>query len=94
MSLSGKRRPCHFNGNRLYFAQGWQEKLKEIGLVQGSCWDKLEPGELVTRSQRLRFLYAYCGPGTTHKEIKKLAEKINRHLQQNPPKRVKPTKRL
>ena len=52
MTLTGKRRPCHFHGNRLYFAQGWEEKLGEIGLVQGSRWDKLEPGERVTRSKR------------------------------------------
>ena len=52
MTLSDKRRPCHFHGNRLYFAPGWQEKLEEIGLVQGSRWDKLEPGERVTRSKR------------------------------------------
>ncbi len=52
MTLSGKRRPCHFHGNRLYFAQGWKEKLAEIGLVQKSSWNKLEPGEIVTRSKR------------------------------------------
>ena len=52
MTLTGKRRPCHFNGNRLYFAPGWQEKLEEIGLSQGSRWEKLEPGELVTSSKR------------------------------------------
>ena len=52
MTLAGKRRPSHFHGNRLYFAQGWQEKLEEIGLVQGSSWDKLEPGEPVSRSKR------------------------------------------
>ncbi|MCK5682010.1 hypothetical protein KAI46_14485, partial [bacterium] len=52
MTLSRKRQPCHFHGNRLYFAQGWQEKLEEIGLCQGSRWDELEPGELVTCSKR------------------------------------------
>ncbi len=52
MTLTGKRRPCHFHGNRLYFAPGWQEKLEEVGLVQGSRWDKLEPGKLVTSSKR------------------------------------------
>ncbi len=52
MTLTGKRRPCHFHGNRLYFAPGWQKKLEEIGLVQGSCWDKLKPGELITHSKR------------------------------------------
>ena len=52
MTLTHHRRPCHLHGNRLYFAQGWQEKLEDIGLVQGSCWETLEPGELVTRSKR------------------------------------------
>lgn len=52
MTLNGKRRPCHFHGNRLYFAPGWQKKLEEVGLVQGSRWDKLEPGECVTHSKR------------------------------------------
>jgi len=52
MTLSGKRRACHFHGNRLYFADGWQEKLQEIGLVQGCRWEQLELGERVTRSKR------------------------------------------
>ncbi|MCD6533019.1 MAG: hypothetical protein J7L25_02930 [Deltaproteobacteria bacterium] len=65
MTLSGKRRPCHFNGNRLYFTPGWEEKLKEIGLVQGSHWDKLEPGEQVTRSKRTNAYKATLGNGET-----------------------------
>ncbi len=52
MTLSGKHQLCHFHGNRLYFASGWQEKLKEIDLIQGCRWDELEPGEIVTRSKR------------------------------------------
>lgn len=52
MTLTNQRRPCHFHGNRLYFAQGWQKKLEEIGLVQGGHWEDLEPGEIVTRSKR------------------------------------------
>ena len=52
MTLTGKRRPCHFHGNRLYFAPGWRKKLEEVGLAQKSHWDKLEPGELVNSSKR------------------------------------------
>ena len=42
--------PCHLNGNRLYFEDGWEDRLKEIGLQQGSHWHVLEPGPLVTGS--------------------------------------------
>ncbi len=63
MTLSGKRQPCHFHGNRLYFAQGWQEKLEEIGLCQGSCWDRLEPGELVNHSKRVNTYKATLSSG-------------------------------
>ena len=42
--------PCHLNGNRLYFEDGWEGRLKEIGLLQGSRWYTLEPGTLVTGS--------------------------------------------
>jgi len=42
--------PCHLNGNRLYFEEGWEDRLKEIGLVQSGAWDTLEPGTLVTGS--------------------------------------------
>jgi tRNA A-37 threonylcarbamoyl transferase component Bud32 len=42
--------PCHLNGNRLYFEDGWEDRLKEIGLLQGSRWHTLEPGPLVTGS--------------------------------------------
>ncbi len=65
MTLSGKRRPCHFHGNRLYFAPDWQEKLEEIGLVQGSHWDKLEPGERVTRSERTKTFKVTLSGGET-----------------------------
>lgn len=41
---------CHLNGNRLYFEDGWEDRLKEIGLLQGSRWHTLEPGPLVTGS--------------------------------------------
>jgi len=50
--LSGKRKACHFHGTKLYFAEGWEDKLREIGLVQGRQWDRLEPGECVDRSRR------------------------------------------
>ncbi len=50
--LNGKRKACHFQGTKLYFAQGWEEKLKEIGLIQGRRWDQLEPGECINRSRR------------------------------------------
>ena len=33
--LNGKRKACHFHGSKLYFADGWKEKLQEIGLIQG-----------------------------------------------------------
>ncbi len=42
--------PCHLNGNRLYFEDGWEDRLKEIGLLQNSRWHTLEPGALVTAS--------------------------------------------
>ena len=42
--------PCHLNGNRLYFEDGWEDRLKEIGLLQNSRWHTLEPGTLVTAS--------------------------------------------
>ena len=50
--LRGERKLCHFHGNQLYFASGWEIKLKEIGLVSGRDWDRLEPGECVTESKR------------------------------------------
>jgi hypothetical protein len=50
--LSGKRQACHFHGTKLYFAKGWEEKLREIGLIQGRRWDRLEPGECVSKSRR------------------------------------------
>ena len=43
--------PCHLNGNRLYFEDGWEDRLKEIGLLGNSRWHTLEPGALVTGSQ-------------------------------------------
>ena len=42
--------PCHLNGNRIYFEDGWEDRLKVIGLLQGSHWPALEPGSLVTGS--------------------------------------------
>ncbi|MEA1923919.1 MAG: lipopolysaccharide kinase InaA family protein [Pseudomonadota bacterium] len=65
MTLSERRRPCHFHGNRLYFAPGWEEKLKEIGLVQASRWDRLEPGEQVTRSKRTNAYKVTLADGET-----------------------------
>ncbi len=46
MTLNGKRQACHFHSNRLYFADGWQEKLQETGLIQrggvaGSNWNRV-----------------------------------------------------
>lgn len=55
--LSGKRKICHFHGTKLYFADGWEEKLQEIGLVQGRHWNQLEPGECVSSSKRTN---TYC----------------------------------
>ncbi len=48
-----KRKACHFHGIKLYFAGDWEEKLKEIGLVQGRRWDRLAPGECVNESRRV-----------------------------------------
>ena len=45
--------PCHLNGNRLYFEDGWEGSLEEIGLLQNSRWHTLEPGALVTASQHV-----------------------------------------
>jgi len=42
--------PCHLNGNRLYFEDGWEDRLKEIGLLQAGQWHTLVPGILVTGS--------------------------------------------
>lgn len=44
----------------------------------------------LSRSQRLRFLYAYCGPETPRRRVKNLALKIERHLQRNPPRPPRP----
>ncbi|MBN2705438.1 MAG: hypothetical protein JXR89_03235, partial [Deltaproteobacteria bacterium] len=44
----------------------------------------------LSRSQRLRFLHDYCGPSVSRCRIKKLALKIDRHLQRNPPKPITP----
>jgi tRNA A-37 threonylcarbamoyl transferase component Bud32 len=40
----------------------------------------------LSRSQRLRFLHAYCGPLTDRKEIKRIVKKINLRLQRKPPR--------
>ena len=50
--LNGKRKACHFHGTRLYFAEGWEEKLREIDLIQSRRWDRLEPGKCVNQSRR------------------------------------------
>ncbi len=50
--LNGKRKACHFHGSKLYFADGWKEKLQEIGLIQGRRWDQIEPGECISKSKR------------------------------------------
>ena len=42
--------PCHLDGNRLYFEDGWEDRLKEIGLLQAARWHTLVPGTLVTGS--------------------------------------------
>jgi len=38
----------------------------------------------ISRSQRLRFLKAYCGPETSRQEIRKIVQKINLRLQHRP----------
>ena len=50
--LNGKRKACHFHGTKLYFTDGWEKKLQEIGLIQGQRWDGIEPGECVSQSKR------------------------------------------
>ncbi len=50
--LNGKRKACHFHGTKLYFADGWEEKLREIGLIQDQPWDGIEPGECINQSKR------------------------------------------
>ena len=42
--------PCHLHGNRLYFEDGWEQRLAAFGLRQGSRWHLLEPESLVTGS--------------------------------------------
>jgi hypothetical protein len=59
------RRPCHFHGNRLYFEDGWEDKLREIGLVQGSDWRNLSPGTLVNTSPRVNMFRVVLGTGET-----------------------------
>ena len=51
--LIKKWKACHFHGTKLYFATSWEEKLEEIGLIQGQRWDRLEPGECVNESRRV-----------------------------------------
>ncbi len=50
--LNGNRKACHLHGTKLYFAAGWEEKLREIGLIQGQRWDQIEPGECINQSKR------------------------------------------
>ena len=40
----------------------------------------------MSRSQRLRFLHSYCGPGAGRKEIRRLARKIDHTLQSKMPR--------
>ncbi len=48
------RLPCHLHGNRLYFAPGWEEKLREIGLRSNQSWDTIEAGEAIAINKRTR----------------------------------------
>jgi len=59
------RRPCHLRGNRLYFEDGWEDKLGEIGLVQGSDWRSLSPGLLINTSPRVNVFRVVLGTGET-----------------------------
>ena len=59
------RRPCHFHGNRLYFEDGWEDKLREIGLVQGSDWRSLSPGSLINASPRVNMFRVTLSTGET-----------------------------
>ena len=47
------KRPYAINGNKVYFAEGWEEKLAEIGLTKTCDWTTLECGELVNVSRRV-----------------------------------------
>jgi tRNA A-37 threonylcarbamoyl transferase component Bud32 len=40
----------------------------------------------LSRSQRLRFLHAYCSPKISRQEIRQIIKKINRRLQRKPPR--------
>ena len=42
--------PCHLHGSQLYFEDGWEDRLKEIGLLQAARWHTLVPGTRVTGS--------------------------------------------
>ena len=59
------RRPCHLHGNRLYFEDGWEDKLREIVLVQGVDWRSLSPGTLINASPRVNMFCATLSMGET-----------------------------
>ena len=47
------KRSYTINGNKVYFAEGWQEKLAEAGLTPECDWTTLEVGELISASKRV-----------------------------------------
>lgn len=56
--------PCHLHGNRLYFEDGWQDRLKEIGVSKDSSWHTLEPGTQITGSAHVNTYRVVAGCGT------------------------------
>ncbi len=57
--------PQHFHGRKVYIAQGYQEKLGEIGITADFDWLSLTPGTKVSNSNRVKAYRVGLADGST-----------------------------
>jgi hypothetical protein len=67
----------------------WFTEYGKVRDLAGLCRLALS---FLSRTQRLRFLFAYCGPQTSRAKVKRLARKIDRFMQPKMPQIQQPDK--